>query len=88
VQAVNDVSDWFEAGWAVYSLGGADPHRFPPLGERQAQRWWLGGFATAWAEGCEERPVVLALAGILQGRAQLLHELLSHASAPGAHTLH
>lgn len=33
-----DVSNWLEAGGAVYRQSIADPRLFPPLGERQAQR--------------------------------------------------
>ena len=36
------MSDWFEAGAAV-ETGHGD--RFPPLGDGEAQRWWLGGEA-------------------------------------------
>ena len=36
------MSDWFEAGAAV-ATGHGD--RFPPLGDGEAQRWWLGGEA-------------------------------------------
>ncbi len=37
---------WFEAGEAVYA---GEPSRFPPIDDARAQRWWLGGFASAWA---------------------------------------
>lgn len=40
--------EFFEAGEAVYA-GARDPVRFPPIDDPQAQRWWLGGFASAWA---------------------------------------
>jgi hypothetical protein len=69
-----DMSNWLEAGGALYRQSIADPRLFPPLGERQAQRWWLGGFAAAWAEGCDERPIDLGLASALGGRAELLGE--------------
>ena len=34
------MSDWFEAGARV-AAGHGD--RFPPLGDGEAQRWWMGG---------------------------------------------
>jgi hypothetical protein len=39
---------WFEAGEAV-GAGERDRAQFPPLDDARAQRWWLGGFASAWA---------------------------------------
>lgn len=44
---------WFEAGEAVFA-GDRDPARFPPLDEPRLQRWWLGGFASAWAAAAPE----------------------------------
>ena len=81
-------TDWFEAGWAVYKDGVRDAHCFPPLGERQAQRWWLGGFGAAWAQGRDETPIELALAKVVGERAALLAELLRHGGARRARTIH
>lgn len=44
---------WFEAGEAVFA-GDHDPARFPPLDDTGAQRWWLGGFGSAWAAADQE----------------------------------
>ena len=71
------MSDWFEAGAAV-ATGHGD--RFPPLGDREAQRWWLGGFGDAWAAGLDERPVTVALTLALRGRDDLLRQLCAHGS--------
>ena len=82
------MSDWFDIGWALYKDKRCDAHCFPPLGDRQAQRWWLGGFGAAWAAAHDETPLDLALASALIGRTALLEELRTHASAPSAGTLH
>ncbi len=44
---------------------------FPPLGDRDAQRQWLGGFGAAWASDLDdEESVDEALARALEGRAE------------------
>ncbi len=43
------VINWIDAGWAVYKEGVRDPQYFPPLGDRDAQREWLGAYS---AESC------------------------------------
>jgi hypothetical protein len=46
---------------------------FPPLGDSEAQRWWLGGFGAAWASDLDnEASVDEALARALDGRGELL----------------
>ncbi len=64
--------DWFEAGAQVASGQG---EHFPPLGDAKAQRWWLGGFGSAWAAGEDERPVAVALAAALRGQGALHGQL-------------
>ena len=80
---------WFEAGSAAYLDGGRDVDLFPPLGDREAQRAWLGGFGAAWAEprvngeSAEE-----ALIRTLEGSEELLRQLWSHTSGEKVWTLH
>ena len=57
--------------------------RFPPLVDKYAQRWWLGGFGTAWAAGFEEEGLLDALARPLAGSGELLLQLRSSTSAEG-----
>jgi len=78
--------DWFEAGYRVL-LGAREQGLFPPLGDREAQRFWLGGFGAAWAEqalsdadappgrGDLAESVEAALLHALDGRDALLLEL-------------
>ena len=81
-------TDWFDAGCKV-SLGAREQGLFPPLGDREAQRFWLGGFGAAWAERglsdagaetercdqCLSGSVEAALLRALDGRDALLLEL-------------
>ena len=84
----NDV-DWIDAGWAVYKEGARDPEYFPPLGDRDAQRAWLGGVGAAWASDLDNtESVVDALTRMLEGRGELLRQLRSHTSGKGVRTLH
>ena len=46
---------WFEAGEAVFE-GDCAPERFPPIDDPQTQRWWIGGFASAWAAAGQKEP--------------------------------
>ena len=43
-------ADWFDLGAQAFAAGRPAPGLLPPLGEPEAQRWWLGGFGAAWAE--------------------------------------
>ena len=81
--------DWFDAGWAVYQEGVRDPEYFPPLGDRDAQRQWLDGVGAAWASDlATKKSVADAISKALEGRAELLRQLRSHASGEGLRTLH
>jgi len=63
------VINWIDAGWAVYKEGVRDFRFFPPLGDREAQRAWLGGVGAAWASDLDNRESVEdALARVLEGR--------------------
>jgi hypothetical protein len=88
-EAVVMKTDWLDVGWAVYKEGVRDPEFFPPLGDRDTQRAWLGGFSSAWASDLDtEESVDEVLALALDGRAELLRQLRSHAGAEGSQTLH
>jgi hypothetical protein len=41
--------DWFDVGWKAFKKSRQGAVSFPPLGDREAQRAWLGGFGAAWA---------------------------------------
>jgi hypothetical protein len=41
---------WFDLGAQAFAAGRPAPGLLPPLGDAEAQRWWLGGFGAAWAE--------------------------------------
>ena len=83
------VINWLDAGWAVYKEGARDPEYFPPLGDRDAQRAWLGGFGAAWASDLDGKESVdEALARALEGRGELLRQLRSHTSGERLRTLH
>ena len=66
------MSNWFSAG-ALVATGHGDC--YPPLGDGEAQRWWLGGFGAAWAAGTDERPVLVVLAAALRGQEALHGQL-------------
>jgi hypothetical protein len=88
-EAVIRKMDWFGAGWAVYQEDVRDPEYFPPLGDRDAQRQWLGGFGAAWASDIATKESVDdAISKALEGRAELLRQLRSHTSGKGVRTLH
>lgn len=82
-------SDWFDIGWAVYRKDLRNDANFPPLNDMQAQRWWLGGFAAAWAENVtvEGESVDLALVRALAGKEDLLRQLRSYRKGWGSRTL-
>ena len=83
------VINWIDAGWAVYKEGVRDSRFFPPLGDREAQRAWLGGVGAAWASDLDNTESVEdALARVLEGRGELLWQLRSHASGERLRTLH
>ncbi len=74
--------DWFQAGARV-GAGKKSAAQYPPLGDPQAQRFWLGGFGAAWAEGPDDTPLLMALTSALdEQQALLLHELRSHGRGP------
>ncbi len=66
------MSDWFDAGAEVAAGHG---ERYPPLDDADAQRWWLGGYGTAWALGSDARPVTEALAAALRDQEALREQL-------------
>ncbi len=86
---------WFGAGWAVYK-GTKDQDFFPPLGDMEAQREWLGGFGAAWVEYPDEvamksilhgdgmggESVRAALIKALEGKGktELLRQLMTHSN--------
>ncbi|KAA6183698.1 hypothetical protein F2Q65_14755 [Thiohalocapsa marina] len=70
--------DWFEAGEAAYLSACADGLLYPPLGDAVAQRWWLGGFVSAWAASADARTVAEALADALRGWPALERQLREH----------
>ena len=76
---VNEIK-WLEARWTAVRDDMRDPDFFPPLHNMEAQRWWPGGFRTAWAEAPEDDGsgefVDEALARALTGREELLRQLL------------
>jgi hypothetical protein len=77
--------DWFDVGWMAYAEGLRGADAFPPLNDIEAQRWWLGGFGTAWAEGFDVgESVDEALARMLAGREELLRQLRSHKEGWGS----
>lgn len=78
-------SDWFDIGWAVYRKDLRNDASFPPLNDMQAQRWWLGGFGTAWAENVagEGESVDAALMRVLAGKEDLMRQLRSHRTKDG-----
>jgi hypothetical protein len=92
---------WFGAGWAVYK-GSAGDDCFPPLNDIEAQRAWLGGFGAAWVEypdaeatasilfgdGMGSESLHKALASALDGRAELLRQLLAHRDGWTNRTVH
>ena len=81
--------NWIDAGWAVYKEGERDSRFFPPLGDMDAQRQWLGGFGAARASSLEGKESVMdALTRVLEGRGELLRQLRSHTSGKGVQTLH
>ena len=83
------VINWIDAGWAVYKEGVRDSRFFPPLGDRETQRAWLGGFGAAWASDLDSKEsVVDALARVLEGRGELMRQLRSHTSGKRVRTLH
>jgi hypothetical protein len=51
-------TDWLDAGWTVYKEGVRDPAFCRPLGDRYAQRAWLGGFGAAWASDLDDEKSV------------------------------
>ena len=98
---MQNISDWFDAGWAVYK-GSTGEDWFPPLNDREAQRAWLGGFGAAWVEypDDEARASILmgdglggeslddALTSALARRPELLEQLLAHRDGWGRRTIH
>ncbi len=71
--------DWFKAGARV----GANKQgavKYPPLGDAQAQRYWLGGFGAAWAASDVETPVAEVLSAALADQPALLDQLRTHGS--------
>ncbi len=88
--AVIKKTDWSDTGWKVYKDGKCDREFFPPLGDRDAQRSWLGGFGAAWAADLSDNAgsVVDALARALEGRGELLRQLRSHTGGERLRTLH
>lgn len=68
------MADWFSHGERVAD-GVRDENLYPPLGDRDAQRQWLGGFGAAWAACAEDQAVDEALVEVLDGRPELLAEL-------------
>jgi hypothetical protein len=84
----NDIG-WFEAGSAAYLDGGRDVALFPPLGDREAQRAWLGGFGATWAETrVNGESVAEALIRTLAGSEELLRQLWSHRTGWGSREVH
>jgi hypothetical protein len=93
--------DWFEAGSRVVA-GERDGGLYPALGDRDAQRLWLGGFGGAWAElpqssahagemmGASpvEDCVEAALLQALRGREELQLELWSLGLGRASRVLH
>lgn len=92
--------DWFGAGWSAFHFP-VPPDTYPPLDDRAAQRAWLAGFGSAWAE-CPEvaqresarsgfglcgHTVTAALETVLAGRTELLRQLrlLGMAASPTLH---
>lgn len=77
--------DWFDAGYAAFSDRPADPSRFPPLDDAEAQRQWRGGFGAAWVKCPAEEgqaddwlggeSVEEALVRVLDGQEDLLRQL-------------
>ena len=66
--------DWFDAGSRVLE-GACTPDLFPPLDDAHAQRAWLAGFASAWAERGGDEAAEDALVAALEGRPALLRQL-------------
>lgn len=69
---------------------------FPPLGDKEAQRAWLGGFGAAWAgealrdvpDALASLPIDEALISVLEGRQALLRECWAHGLAKLARVRH
>ena len=88
---------WFGAGWAVFQ-GNRTAESFPPLSDMEAQREWLAGFGSAWAECPDEAaldatclggmPVDEALARALDGRGELLRQLRAHGRGRANRNVH
>jgi hypothetical protein len=89
--------EWFGAGWAVFQ-GDRAAESFPALNDMDAQRKWLAGFGSAWAECPEESylaanclggmPVDDALVAALGGRADLLRQLRAHGLGQANRSVH
>ncbi len=89
-----DSLGWFDVGWAVYKGDVNDVDYFPPLGDMEAQREWLGGFGAAWMEypdaasmqsildgdGMGGESVRAALIKTLEGKPELLRQLMAHSN--------
>lgn len=70
---------WLDAGEAAYH-GARDLDLYPSLNDIEAQRWWLGGFAAAWAASPDSQVehcggcATLEIA--LEGKPELCQQLL------------
>lgn len=71
-----DQDAWFELGAQAFAANQIAPAQLPPLGDRLAQRWWLAGFAAAWAE-----------AGIASGSPATAHPGSEPATSPAEITV-
>jgi len=58
--------------------------RLLPLNDMEAQRWWLGGFGTAWASSRSGTSVDEALIAALCGHEELLRQLRSRRAGWGS----
>lgn len=82
-------ADWFDIGWAAYTGGLRALDCFPPSGELDAQRHWLGGFGAAWVSNLDTAESVFeALARVLDQRAELMRQLLYQTAEKHLQTLH